>query len=377
MSSINDLLTSTENGEPPQATTASAIRSPGSNTLQAVALTDWPTVTAIHFVTGTPMTDALGNQIINPATLCLWKGIVSGSNINNLTLRYSATGSDPGNQIGDIIEMAPTSSWANDLYEGLVAEHTTQGGHTSGMTVDGNGANLLTNWITVAESWTYASSTSINVPSGAKYQVGDFIQFTQSASIKYFIVTGIASNMLTLSGINGVTVANSAISSPGYSRARNPFGTGLNGATPFNPHKFSVYRSATLLVPPAGNLTPLIYDTKEYDTGSDYNTTTGLFTAAVAGLYKFVANIYVGAVNGDQVFLNFLKNGSIVKAGPVMNNSTGGTNNMSSGPVVTPPLQLAAADTISIQIGHSLSYNLGLSTGSALLYFGGELLSLI
>lgn len=127
--SNSDLFTATENNGPPVPTTASAERVSGDTTLQGEALTNWSTITKVFFATGTPTTDVNGNPIINTATLCLWEGIVSGSELTDMILHFSATGTDPGNNIGDIIEMGPSSSWAQALFDGLTAEHTTQGVH--------------------------------------------------------------------------------------------------------------------------------------------------------------------------------------------------------------------------------------------------------
>ncbi len=144
MASITDLITATESGGPPQPTTVTALRSPGATTLAVGALTNWPyndainANSAVHFVSGTPTTDAEGNSIIKQSTLCLWKGVIAGAGstqITNIVLRYSATGSDPGNSIGDIVEMAPTSSWAQDLFEALTFGHNTEGEHTSPLLV--------------------------------------------------------------------------------------------------------------------------------------------------------------------------------------------------------------------------------------------------
>jgi len=40
-------------------------------------------------------------------------------------------GTDAGNAIGDYIEMGPTASWAEDLYDGLTKEHSSTGAHDS------------------------------------------------------------------------------------------------------------------------------------------------------------------------------------------------------------------------------------------------------
>lgn len=80
-------------------------------------------------------------------------------------------------------------------------------------------------WILANETWTYASATTITVPSGAasKYAVGDRIKLTQT-TVKYFVVTGIADTVLTVTGGTDYTVANAAISDNYYSHAETPVG---------------------------------------------------------------------------------------------------------------------------------------------------------
>lgn len=86
-------------------------------------------------------------------------------------------------------------------------------------------ASSFDGWIEVSDSWTYASATTITVPTDAttKYSVGDKIKFTQT-SVKYFQVTAVASTTLTVLGIGGVTVANAAISDISYSKVETPLG---------------------------------------------------------------------------------------------------------------------------------------------------------
>ncbi len=85
-------------------------------------------------------------------------------------------------------------------------------------------ASTWDGWIAVSDSWTYASATTITVPSDAtaKYSVGDKIKIVQSASTKYFYITGVAATTLTVNGGTDYTVANSAISSIYYSKAASP-----------------------------------------------------------------------------------------------------------------------------------------------------------
>lgn len=83
-----------------------------------------------------------------------------------------------------------------------------------------------TGWsVASGTAWTYASSSTVNVPSGAAsiYQVNDKIKITQTTA-KYFYVTAVADTLLTLSGGGTYTVANASITAQWYSRVRNPKG---------------------------------------------------------------------------------------------------------------------------------------------------------
>jgi len=82
-------------------------------------------------------------------------------------------------------------------------------------------------WMLVANTWTYASATTITVPSGAAsiYSVGDKIRFKQGATYKYFYVFTVADTLLTVTGGSDYTVATpTAITDVYYSHAANPIG---------------------------------------------------------------------------------------------------------------------------------------------------------
>jgi len=80
-------------------------------------------------------------------------------------------------------------------------------------------------WISANETWTYASATTITVPSGAasKYAKGDKIKLTQT-TVKYFYIIKVEDTVLTVTGGSDYTVANAAISANYYSHQENPLG---------------------------------------------------------------------------------------------------------------------------------------------------------
>ena len=95
----------------------------------------------------------------------------------------------------------------------------------------GDGSNVGTKgtqdgWILAGETWTYASSTTITVPSGAasRFQVGDKVKCTNNSTTKYFYIRAVASTTLTVTGGSDYTVHDSAITSIYVSRAESPLG---------------------------------------------------------------------------------------------------------------------------------------------------------
>ena len=80
-------------------------------------------------------------------------------------------------------------------------------------------------WVSANETWTYASASTITVPSGAasKYQKGDKIRFKQGAGYKYFYIITVADTLLTVTGGSDYTVATpTAITDNYYSHEENP-----------------------------------------------------------------------------------------------------------------------------------------------------------
>lgn len=80
-------------------------------------------------------------------------------------------------------------------------------------------------WIGAVGTWTYASATTITVPSGAAtyYAIGDRIKLTQTTA-KFFYVVTVADTLLTITGGTDYTLANAAITLPYFSHAASPVG---------------------------------------------------------------------------------------------------------------------------------------------------------
>jgi len=95
----------------------------------------------------------------------------------------------------------------------------------SGKLADGWNLVGKDGWIPVSDSWTYASASTITVPSGAAaiYSVGDKLRLTNS-TVKYFYIVGVADTVLTITGGSEYTLVSVAISAVSYSHAASPVG---------------------------------------------------------------------------------------------------------------------------------------------------------
>ena len=80
-------------------------------------------------------------------------------------------------------------------------------------------------WTPATGSWTYASASTITVPTGAAslYRKGDRIKWTQT-TVKYGVIVAVADTLLTIAVNTDYTVANAAITLNYYSHELNPIG---------------------------------------------------------------------------------------------------------------------------------------------------------
>lgn len=209
--------------------TVQSIRAPGATTIVVDTVAG---VSAKFFGSmGTPHTfiDPITSEqiiVISEATCVDFAGHVDGANIEIDAISPGYTDTD-GSAINDIVVIRPTTSWANNVHDALNQSHNDDGTMISGLPlISPLLEGTISGWINANESWAYASASTITVPTNAtaKYDVGDYIQLTQSSTVKYFVITALTATVLTVSGLGGVTVANSAITLNSYSKARNPHG---------------------------------------------------------------------------------------------------------------------------------------------------------
>jgi len=78
----------------------------------------------------------------------------------------------------------------------------------------------------------------------------------------------------------------------------------VTGAKLGTPVAFHAYRAAVKTI--GGSAVDVVHDTERYDLGSNFNTSTGVFTAPYAGVYSFTASMDADAVTNARVFIQFV-----------------------------------------------------------------------
>jgi hypothetical protein len=92
-----------------------------------------------------------------------------------------------------------------------------------------------------------------------------------------------------------------------------------------NQPTFSAVMSATQTISNA-TFTKINFDTKNWDTNTNYNTSTFRFTPTVAGYYQVTCSIDGGASTGAvRVISNIYKNGGLYRVGQNTNTVSGGS----------------------------------------------------
>jgi Concanavalin A-like lectin/glucanases superfamily len=108
------------------ATTVKTTRTIGVTVLEAYDLSKFPDDTPAFFVTYKKTTDPL-TGIVSVTNLVSWKALVN-TGANTLTNLTVAPGyADIGNDVGDFIELIPTSYWGNSLIGGILDHANADG----------------------------------------------------------------------------------------------------------------------------------------------------------------------------------------------------------------------------------------------------------
>lgn len=179
----------------------------------------------------------------------------SGSTVTTL-VRGLAGSTDQDHAVGAIVEFVNDITQQQAIIDGLLNTITTAGALDTTKVVDLTTAQTLTNktltspkinedvaltatatqlnaqvlsnadgWTTISGTFTYASSTTINVASGAAaiYSKGDKLRFqnNDSGTYLYAYVITVADTLLT---VRGDTVPNATLTDAYYSHQNNPLG---------------------------------------------------------------------------------------------------------------------------------------------------------
>ena len=112
----------------------------------------------------------------------------------------------------------------------------------------------------------------------------------------------------------------------------------------------------------AGTTGTLIFETEDFDIGGNYNTSNGIFTAPIAGIYHFMfrsltATNTSGAASAsnDTTFVDFYKNGAIADGTRGFESGRGGSGHSTL--MMNTMMQLSASDTIKVVFGSEHAYH--------------------
>ena len=120
--------------------------------------------------------------------------------------------------------------------------------------------------------------------------------------------------------------------------------------------------------------TDFIFDSESYDIGGNYNTSNGKFTAPIAGLYHFNANIYgSGTEDGASMWCSVYIFVNGVQASRTIEDPQGGNYGM---PQISDNLQLTAGQEVTIRLGSGAdtSINVSGSSDGSITNFSGFLI---
>jgi hypothetical protein len=110
-------------------------------------------------------------------------------------------------------------------------------------------------------------------------------------------------NIKAADGTSGLTIANST-------------GIITNSTKP----AFSSYRSSALNI--SNTMQVIVYNTAVHNQGGHYNTSTGVFTAPVTGVYYFSAALAITVANDNRYFNIYLQTNATAYQGIIMTGRT-------------------------------------------------------
>jgi hypothetical protein len=213
--------------------------------------------------------------------------LVTFSNRVGVTVTIDARGQGntaaAAHTTGATIELVDASNYQNGIVTNISVGHNDDGTHKTNLplTTPVLATPTIRNWdgwMDANETWTYASASTITVPTDAttKYQIGDKIKLTQT-TVKYFYITGVTSTVLTITGGSDYTLVNAAITANYYSKTSNPQGfPHFFSYAPFAWGGFSVNPVATTTFCLTGKIVTVFCIITSAGTSNANNHTMGL-----------------------------------------------------------------------------------------------------
>lgn len=279
-------------------------------------------------------TDANGNPTPNlqEAVLGVWNnGTLQLQNclrgLDGTTAQAHANGAK-------VVQWFTATDWV-DLIKLILTEHTQLGYHQSLLDANGN--------VWLSQPGTASAVNGFQINNATAGNPVSLQAIGADANIPVQIIP---------KGNGQVEIPNSSLSSMGL----------------FNPHKFNVYWAS----PPANCYTDTgsqaLFDTKIFDTGNDYSTSTHLFTAPVNGLYKFETSLQFN--NGG--FSGWIQTLLSINTALLYSNLIPTSTNLSTDcNLVTPLIKLNAGDTVGV-VGKTSATSWG-GVGGTVTFFSGWL----
>lgn len=197
------------------------------------------------------------------------------------------------------------------------------------------------------------------------YQIGnttDAISLVAStaptANITITLPTAVSDTIAT--GTNALTLSGKTLASPDF--------TGIAGGTIqiTNQYCFKAYNNVgQTAVTGAGGNYQIVFDTIDFQLGAGYDATTGVFTAPIAGLYHFTANIQTSGWTSSNTSVQvWYTHNTTVYNMHMTNNISFPTGYLVSN--FSTSFKMAAGDTVAvwISVGGSSTANIGIVSGS-------------
>jgi len=225
-----------------------------------------------------------------------------------------------------------TSSWANTTMQNI-ADGLTQSVASDGQTPMSGALNMTANKITnlgtptvstdaTTKAYVDLTQTASGITGGSingttigntTPSTGAFTNLSATGTVS-FTSTGAAAMPSGTTAQQPVSSTNGMIR---YNTTTNVIEGYVNGAwTSLGGNTgptFSAYQSSAQTIS-STTYTKVTFTTKEFDTNTNYDTTTSRFTPTVAGYYQVTTGVGMGA-GASSIYLMIYKNGAIAKYG--------------------------------------------------------------